>query len=254
MNRLPTLPGIYCIVNLINGNNYIGSAYNIRGRYNEHFRNLRNGLHCNKHLLSAFGIYGESNFEMNVLLICENFELLRYEQFFLDSCKPEYNMCPTAGNMAGFIFSDESREKLSVSHKGKWPEERCVNMSFPKSEEHRKKISEALKCKKKSSEHVAKIANANRGRKVSEEQRIELINYRYTEKFKINHHLGLLGNKNALGYRHSEKSRKEMSIKLIGNQRNKDREFSEEWKKNLSAAQKRRWKLWRLAKQYTEVT
>jgi group I intron endonuclease len=60
--------GVYNIVNLIDGKQYIGSACNLAERRNEHFRQSKS----NPHLKNAFKKYGKENFEFRVLEYVED--------------------------------------------------------------------------------------------------------------------------------------------------------------------------------------
>ena len=111
--------GIYCITNVLNGKRYIGSSVDIGRRFRRHKSCLKNGLHPNNHLQSAWNKYGESNFDFSVIMECPEKEVLFYEQFYISSLKSEYNKAPVAGNMLGFRHSESSRKKMSESHKGK---------------------------------------------------------------------------------------------------------------------------------------
>ena len=85
--------------------------------------------------------------------------------------------------------SEEHRRKLSEAHKGK-----------KLSEEHKRKVSEAQKGREFSEETRRKISEANKGKKLperSEEHRRKL-----SEAAK--------GNKNRLGMKHTEESKKKM--------------------------------------------
>jgi group I intron endonuclease len=60
------------------------------------------------------------------------------------------------------IKTDKVRRKISQANKGK-------TKGIPKSEEHKKRIAEALRGKKKSEEHNRKNSEAQKGKKLSEE-------------------------------------------------------------------------------------
>ena len=49
-----TASGIYCITNRKNGKIYIGSASNLRQRWNGHISDLRKEKHKNRHLQRAW--------------------------------------------------------------------------------------------------------------------------------------------------------------------------------------------------------
>lgn len=130
--------GIYQIKNIINNKIYIGSSVNILSRWKVHKYWLLDNKHINEHLQNTWNKYGKDNFMFEVLLLCEEFELLRYEQWFLDNVIKhnfDYNIakyaeCPGRGK----VMSEETRKKMSEVKKGK---------VF--SEEHKRKISRALK-------------------------------------------------------------------------------------------------------------
>src|SRR6185503_19285195 len=102
--------GIYKIINLINEKFYIGSAVNIRKRWNCHKYQLRKNKHPNSHLQNAWNKYGELNFKLELIEFIENKnELLFREQFYIDTLKPPYNLAPNAKSMLGFKHNEASK-------------------------------------------------------------------------------------------------------------------------------------------------
>ncbi len=133
-----TYPGIYAIVNAVNGKLYIGSSKDVPSQLVGHSNALCGGYHDNEHLQRAFNKYGAHAFAFAMLKkVDELSELLHWEQRFLDAAKPEYNMSPIAGKLfhtpeirakmsaalAGRIFSPEHRENLSKSKRVRIPRE-----------------------------------------------------------------------------------------------------------------------------------
>lgn len=62
--------GVYKITNVVNQRVYIGSTTDdggLIGRLKRHFSDLRNGIHCNRHLQRAFNIYGEDKFTCEIV-------------------------------------------------------------------------------------------------------------------------------------------------------------------------------------------
>jgi len=59
--------GVYCILNLENNKQYIGSSTNVYTRKNQHFNKLRKNEHFNPHLQYAWNKYGEARFIYIVL-------------------------------------------------------------------------------------------------------------------------------------------------------------------------------------------
>lgn len=104
-------PGIYKVTNLVTGDFYIGSAKNIRKRWNVHKCLLRQNKHYNKHFQSVWNKYKEENFEFVTLITCPVEYLIKAEQWFIDSLKPHYNKDVTAGSRLGTKHSEEAKEK-----------------------------------------------------------------------------------------------------------------------------------------------
>lgn len=72
-------PGIYAVVNALNGKRYIGSALNLKRRYRQHCKAIHVGG-ANIKLQRAYKKYGESLFSFEPLIICDKKDLLFYEE------------------------------------------------------------------------------------------------------------------------------------------------------------------------------
>jgi len=129
--------GIYLINNLVNNKKYIGSTINMYMRFHNHLSQLRTKTHKNCHLQRAFDRDGENNFQFKII---ENIHdvgsLAVREQYWMDyyqsgDRKFGYNLIIDAVH---FTVSEETREKMSKSKKGK-----------KKSEEHKIKLHNNLK-------------------------------------------------------------------------------------------------------------
>lgn len=142
--------GTYHILNLVNKKLYIGSTNNLYKRMYEHYNNLIQNKHPNKHLQNAWNKYGEDNFRFFVNGINEDVSnLISDEQFRIDlfvKHSPDllYNINLTAGSVLGFKHSNETKKKLSESHLGKKPsEETRKRMSITRrSQLHGAKLTE----------------------------------------------------------------------------------------------------------------
>lgn len=191
-------PGIYRIDGP-SGKFYIGSAKWLSRRWIEHKRDLRRGTHGNPILQAAWSKYGEEKFSLTVLEYIDDVsKLIEREQFWidqLDAVNAGYNVLPIAGSSLGKAHSEETKMRMSESHKGKkhgpMSEEQKAHYSKlytgrKLSEETRRKmgdarrgkprpqhvcdaVSKAQKGKPKSAEHIAKIVMAKTGKKLSEE-------------------------------------------------------------------------------------
>lgn len=85
--------GIYCILNLVNGNDYIGSSIDIHKRWDIHRCRLNSNdrKRSNKHLLNAWNKHGQDNFLFFIIEEIEVCDLEKAEQYYLDKEKPIYN-------------------------------------------------------------------------------------------------------------------------------------------------------------------
>ena len=144
--------GIYKILNIKTNSFYIGSSFDIHKRWSQHKRALSNNKHCNKYLQAAYNKYGAGCFILEVVLYCDEANLLLEEQplldlyYGLDNC---YNL---------------SKDALSPM-KGRKQSEETINKKHNKvlSEETKQKISRANKGKKKSKEARLNISKSKTG-------------------------------------------------------------------------------------------
>lgn len=94
---------------------YCGSAVNVSGRWRVHLCHLRKNKHHSTKLQRHYNKYGESDLRFSILLGCEKEDLIKNEQYFLDSYKYYFNETPNAGSRLGSELSNETREKISNS-------------------------------------------------------------------------------------------------------------------------------------------
>lgn len=158
--------GIYRIYHKATGKSYVGQSIDITGRLWNHFHMLNNGSHHCTYLQHAFSLYGAEAFERQILETCEQSELTEREQFWMDTARymyGVYNLAPAAGSSAGVKRTKETRHRMSEARKG------C--QTKPATEEHRRKLSNALTGRTLSEETRRKISEARKGRKCSDEHR-----------------------------------------------------------------------------------
>jgi|WetSurMetagenome_2_1015567.scaffolds.fasta_scaffold00157_28 group I intron endonuclease len=97
---------------------YIGSAIDINERWRKHIDRLTKNKHHSPKLQNHFNKYGESDLQFSILLGCDKDDLIKVEQYFIDTYKPFFNCSPTAGSCLGVKRSDEHKEKLRKIHTG----------------------------------------------------------------------------------------------------------------------------------------
>jgi group I intron endonuclease len=156
------ISGVYKIQSVIKPERfYIGSAVNISQRWDRHLYTLKKEIHRNIKLQRHFNKYGESDLQFSILLGCDKVDLLKIEQYFLDSYKPYFNININASSRLGAVLSEESRKKISAS-----------NMGRITSDETRQKLSKARKGmvpwntgKKLSENHCKKLSELLVGNK-----------------------------------------------------------------------------------------
>jgi len=115
--------GIYIIKNIINNKFYIGSAVNVRKRFYTHKRLLRKNKHFNNHLQSSYNKYGLNNFIFEIIEITKKENLIKREQYWIDTLEANnknigYNKRIIASSNLGIKASNETKEKLRISHLG----------------------------------------------------------------------------------------------------------------------------------------
>jgi group I intron endonuclease len=119
MLALENISGIYQIQSKTKPERiYIGSGVNIQKRWWTHVCELRSNKHYNFKLQRHYNKYGESDLQFSILLGCGKQDLIKHEQFFIDSLDPYFNICKTAGSQLGLKRSNEFRLKMSKLKKG----------------------------------------------------------------------------------------------------------------------------------------
>jgi group I intron endonuclease len=130
-NSLPHCPGVYQITCLANGKIYIGSAINLRRRWENHRRALRGKYHSNGYLQHAWNKYGEGQFHVSVLELTNMDDRLCAEQIWIDKtqCADRrigFNIFATAGSPGESFaavwhgFVDPTGNEITISNLNKF--------------------------------------------------------------------------------------------------------------------------------------
>ncbi|MEK7136673.1 MAG: GIY-YIG nuclease family protein [Patescibacteria group bacterium] len=86
----PSLKGIYQIKNVLTGECYIGSSFNIQRRLADHMRYLSDGVHINKMLQGSWKKYGSENFTISILeIVGDDLALAEREIFWVKKTRAE---------------------------------------------------------------------------------------------------------------------------------------------------------------------
>ena len=76
--------GIYHIINKVNGKRYVGQSKDIKTRWSWHRSYLRRNKHHNLYLQRSWNKYGEDAFFFLVTDVCEESDLCKIEQSYID--------------------------------------------------------------------------------------------------------------------------------------------------------------------------
>lgn len=159
--------GIYLITNTSNGMHYCGQSVDISARWQQH-------LTPNKSAIGSAIAEAPERFKFRILERCPKEMLNDREKHYIQvyNCVWPLGYNKTSGGSSGSVVSDATKKKISEEKKGK--------KLPPRSEETRRKMSEAAKgnthCKGRSysEETRRKISESKKGKPRSEETRLKL--------------------------------------------------------------------------------
>lgn len=175
--------GIYLIQCSANLKNYVGVSKHIPTRWSRHRGELRRGTHGNKHLQSAYNMYGEGAFSYSVIRE-DAVDLAWWESFYIrllsaddsrfgfnsrvESAYGTFTLTAEARQrMMGRPCKQETRDKLSASLRGRFTGIARTVLT----EDAKAKISRSLTGQSQSKETRDKRAESLRGSKRTEEAR-----------------------------------------------------------------------------------
>ena len=179
--------GIYKITNIVNGRIYVGSAANgFKKRWQKHLSDLKHKRHKNTRLQNVYNKYGVYCFTFEILAFCPSEYVLKLEQYFIDTLKPYYNICKKAGNSLGVKRTEETKKKISEAKKlhkhsaefKSMTSERLKGNTYTKGKKQKPEVVENRRQKligvPKSDATKQKIRQANLGRKPTDEARAKM--------------------------------------------------------------------------------
>lgn len=215
-----TICGVYKITHIASGKSYIGISKNIYRRWIQHKSWVNTGKRRSA-IYAAMQKYGIDSFTWQVIEQCKVDELEVREQHWIavfDTFRNGYNL--TAGGEYNKEFSDETRLRMSQSHKGRKQSKELIEKRVvrgkdhytygkPRSEDTRKKISISLTGKKQSEETKTKRAISKIGKKHSQESiekmRIAKVGKKASEQAKMRL------SESHKGKKHSDETKRKMS-------------------------------------------
>lgn len=148
---------IYSITNKVNNKKYVGkTTKTISERFNSHINSSNSKSQT--HLHRAIRKYGSENFIIEIVEdgIHDEHLLNQREVFWIKTIKSEYNMTAGGEGSSGRIFTEETRNKMSIRAKQR--------IRKPHSEETKRKIAESNSGTIFSEERKKKISDSNKGR------------------------------------------------------------------------------------------
>lgn len=156
---------IYQILNVKNGHCYIGSALTFYYRQHDHIHRLKKRKHHSRYLQRAWNRYGAKSFEFVILeLVPDKHELLKREQYWMDTLHPAYNMDKVAGSPIGrkLTCAQKEAQRKRMAGKNSW------NYGKKLSQETKEKIRASAMDRGLSPERIKQmhLAMARRAKKV----------------------------------------------------------------------------------------
>lgn len=107
--------GIYCLLNLINGNIYIGSSVNLAARLNNYLNNtfLKNSKNNNMPIILALLKYGQENFAVLIVEYVNIRNLSVRETYYITHLLPYYNVLKQGYSSIGYKHTEATKKMLS---------------------------------------------------------------------------------------------------------------------------------------------
>lgn len=212
---------------------YIGGSTNYRIRKNGHFASLKRGSHHSKSMQKHFNELGANDLEASIIVVLdEQDDLLKFEQYFLDLIKPCFNTSFIAGSTKGIKYSEDVRRKMSERNKGIAPNYILTDEIRRKMSESRKKRITKQETREKMKARMTGENNHLFGKKHTEEtiqkMREVKIGKKMSDEAKEKHRQRMIG---------KSYSKKAVIDTVTGNKYNSAKEAAEQNGMNISTLQ-----------------
>ena len=170
---------VYKIINISNGNFYIGSTTQSKNRYRTHIRLLNANKHHCPHLQAAWNKYGPDSFIFKVVQeVTDTSEVHQFEQQWLNAHHgtPQcYNYAKYTDNSnRGVPRAEPHKVKISVALKEYYKTHAHPMIGKQHSDESKQLMRDNRKGKPVSESHKQKLRDANIGKKASDSTRQKL--------------------------------------------------------------------------------
>lgn len=122
--------GVYCLVNNINGNIYIGSSINLANRMRSYLNNnfLLSKQNTNMPIVKALLKYDQSNFSLLILEYANPTNLASRETNYITALVPYYNVLKQGYSSLGSKLTEETKELLSELAKNRTHSDKTKNL------------------------------------------------------------------------------------------------------------------------------
>nr|QVV23929.1 hypothetical protein [Trichoderma cornu-damae] len=107
--------GVYCLINKINGNAYVGSSINLASRMRNYLNTtfLKSKQNINMPIVKAFLKYNQESFTLLILEYVEPNYLTIRETYYITYVMPHYNVLKQGYSSLGYKHTEETKELLS---------------------------------------------------------------------------------------------------------------------------------------------
>jgi len=107
--------GVYCLVNLTNGNIYIGSSINLSVRMRNYLNTtfLKNRKNSNMPIIKSLLKYGHDNFAVLIVEYVDVKYLTSRETYYISHLLPHYNVLKQGYSLLGYKHTEDTKQILS---------------------------------------------------------------------------------------------------------------------------------------------